>query len=67
MDQNATNRRFPEINSLISWIESHGNPVVDNGDGTLTVTSEAVRDGVVSLEKDTISATLAAARDLLGY
>ena len=58
----------PDTFALMRFISSHGNPVVDNGDGTLTVTSEAVdRNGVVHFVPETIPATLAAARDLLGY
>lgn len=54
--------------TLIRFIEDHGNPVVVNGDGTLTVTSvEVDRNGVASAVRNTIPATLAAARDLLGY
>ncbi len=52
---------------LIRFIDSHGAPCVANVDGTLTVTSEVVTNGVVSLVEDTIPATMAAARDLLGY
>lgn len=56
------------VSSLIRFINSHGNPAVDNGDGTLTVESVAVdRNGKSFLEFDVIPATLHAARDLLGY
>ena len=58
---------MPANPNLIRFIQSHGNPVVDNRDGTLTVTSIAVDNGIASEVKDTIPATLGAARDLLGY
>jgi len=53
--------------SLIAWIESHGNRAIDNGDGTLTVTSIECKDGVASEVEDVIPATIIAVRDLLGY
>ncbi|MDR8077824.1 hypothetical protein KPA96_19400 [Burkholderia cenocepacia] len=54
---------------LIRWIETHHLPerVIDNGDGTLTVACVATKDGVASIERDTIPATRKAARDWLGY
>jgi hypothetical protein len=52
---------------LIAWIETHDAAVTaDHGD-TLVVRSVAVQDGVAFDIFDTIPATLAAARDLLGY
>jgi hypothetical protein len=64
------------MSNLIKWIDSHGTaaPTVDNGDGTLTVSSVCVQTnlpeghpGRVFVERDVIPATLSAARDLLGY
>ncbi|RIJ84980.1 hypothetical protein RSP822_18085 [Ralstonia solanacearum] len=56
------------VAKLMRFINSHGNPAIDNGDGTLTVTSEVVDvAGIVSTVRDIIPATLSAARDLLGY
>ncbi|MDW3684876.1 hypothetical protein RA280_24610 [Cupriavidus sp. CV2] len=52
---------------LIRFIESHGNPCFANADGTLTVTSIECRDGVAREVQETIPATMAAARNLLGY
>lgn len=55
---------------LIRWIETHHlpEPVVDNGDGTLTVACVAVAaDRTTSIERDKIPATRKAARDWLGY
>jgi hypothetical protein len=56
--------------NLIRWIDSHDRPepTIDNGDGTLTVFSEAITaNGTLLIERDVISATMSAARDLLGY
>ncbi|WP_070106294.1 hypothetical protein [Burkholderia plantarii] len=56
--------------NLIRWIDSHhpAEPTRDNGDGTLTIASHAVdRDNRHFVLRETIPATLAAARDLLGY
>jgi hypothetical protein len=55
--------------NLIRFIDSHDrpSPTVDNGDGTVTVSSIECRDGVASEVRDVIPATMAAARDLLGY
>ncbi|QND94349.1 hypothetical protein SY91_01748 [Burkholderia cenocepacia] len=56
--------------TLIRWIDSHytAAPTIDNGDGTLTVSTVSVdREGRVFTERDTIPATLSAARDLMGY
>lgn len=55
------------IQHLIAFIQSHENPAVDNGDGTLTVTSIECCDGKAYPVQDVIPATLQAARDLLGY
>ncbi|AJW93651.1 putative gp43 (plasmid) [Burkholderia gladioli] len=55
---------------LVSWIDSHQLPEAtrDNGDGTLTVACATVgRNGDVTIERETIPATLQAARDWLGY
>jgi hypothetical protein len=60
--------------NLIAWIDSHDRPesTVDNGNGTLTVYSVELtwtlageRD--VEIVSNVIPATMAAARDLLGY
>lgn len=55
--------------SLIAWIDHHDRPepTVDNGDGTLTVSSVYVGADGPLVGRDTIPATLQAARDLLGY
>ncbi|GJH22479.1 hypothetical protein CBA19CS22_38075 [Caballeronia novacaledonica] len=55
--------------NLIAWIDSHDRPeaTIDNGDGTLTVSTVCVANGASFIERDVIPATLAAARDLLGY
>lgn len=55
---------------LIRWIDSHlpPEPTRDNGDGTLTVACVMVgRDDCVTIERESIPATLKAARDWLGY
>ncbi|WP_186152435.1 hypothetical protein [Burkholderia gladioli] len=55
---------------LIRWIDSHHlpEPTRDNCDGTLTVACVTVgRDNDVTIERETIPATLKAARDWLGY
>ncbi|WP_186101417.1 hypothetical protein [Burkholderia gladioli] len=55
---------------LIRWIDSHDlpEPTRDNCDGTLTVACVMVgRDDDVTVERETIPATLKAARDWLGY
>ncbi|MFJ1253405.1 hypothetical protein [Cupriavidus sp. CuC1] len=55
--------------NLIRWIDTHDRPqaTVDNGDGTLTVSSVECRNGIAHVVQDVIPATMAAARDLLGY
>lgn len=57
--------------NLIRWIDSHypAVPTEDNGDGTLTISIECVHvgTGAVSIERSTVPATLAAAREVLGY
>ena len=60
-----------ETHRLIAWIDSHEprpEPTIDNKDGTVLVASESVaQDGVITIERDIIPATMQAARDLLGY
>lgn len=55
--------------ALIRFIDSHDRPTptIDNGDGTLTVSSIECRDGIAGEVRDVIPATMSAARDLLGY
>lgn len=62
--------------TLIHWIDKHDTaaPTIENGDGTLTVSSWCVRTTLpvdhpdrVFMERAIIPATLSAARDLLGY
>lgn len=55
--------------ALIRWIDTHHlpEPTIDNGDGTLTVACEVVKDGTTSIERSRIPATREAARDWLGY
>lgn len=61
----------PQVANLMRWIDSHFLPAPTRFDvetGMLIVTSEEVdRNGVVHFVPETIPATLAAARDLLGY
>jgi len=61
---------------LIHWIDNHDTaaPTIDNGDGTLTVSSWVVRTNLpeghadrVFMDREVIPATLSAARDVLGY
>lgn len=63
----TTSFKTAAATGLISWIESHGNHAIDNGDGSLTVTSIECKDGIAREIEDVIPATLPAARDLLGY
>lgn len=62
--------------SLIHWIDNHDTaaPTIDNGDGTLTISSWCVRTNLpqghadrVFMERVIVPATLSAARDHLGY
>lgn len=55
--------------TLIAWIDQHSRPepTRDNGDGTLTVASVYVGADGSFVGRDTIPATLTAARELLGY
>lgn len=60
--------RAPMPAKLIRFIELHdGNTAVDNADGTLTVTYVALMAGIAYDKRDTIAATAAAVRDILGY
>ncbi|EJN06459.1 hypothetical protein [Herbaspirillum sp. YR522] len=57
--------------NLIKWIDSHypAAPTVDNGNGTLTISIECVNvnTSAVFIERQVIPATMAAAREVLGY
>lgn len=58
------------VAQLIDWINGHypPEPTLFNGDGTLTVATTVVdAGGRTFIEHDVISATMRAARDLLGY
>ena len=52
---------------LIDFIREHGNEVLGECDGMLTVRSVVLRDGVATLEQETIPATVRAVRDWLAY
>ncbi len=52
---------------LIAWIKTHDAVVTADDGDTLTVESTAVQNSKAFVVYDTISATLTAARDLLGY
>ncbi len=61
----------PQVANLMRWIDSHFLPAATRFDvetGMLIVVCEEVdRSGVVHFVPETIPATLAAARALLGY
>ncbi|MGO4151470.1 hypothetical protein [Cupriavidus sp. YAF13] len=60
----------PQVVRLMAWIDLHDRPALttfNTADGTLTVTSIECHNGVAHEVKETIPATVAAARDLLGY
>lgn len=59
----------PQVIRLMAWIDLHDRPALTtlNADGTLTVSSIECRNGVAHEVQETIPATMAAARDLLGY
>jgi len=54
---------------LANWIDTHDrpHPTLINEDGTLTVFSVEVCEGVAHVVSDVIPATINDARDLLGY
>ncbi|WP_321817057.1 MULTISPECIES: hypothetical protein [unclassified Paraburkholderia] len=69
-EHHAAYRTAVRVARLIQWIDDHDRPerTLYNGDGTLTVSSVSVDEiGRTSIERSVISATMSAARDLLGY
>lgn len=60
-----------DVKELVAWIDAHDprpEPTVINPDGTLTVSSLLLaKGGGAIVERETIPATLSAARALLGY
>lgn len=60
----------PAVVRLMAWIDLHDRPALttfDTADGTLTVTSIECCNGVAREVQETIPATMAAVRELLGY
>ncbi|MEM5429377.1 hypothetical protein [Cupriavidus oxalaticus] len=60
----------PKVASLMRWIDSHDRPALTRfvvETGMLIVSSIEIVNGVATEVAETIPATLAAARDLLGY
>jgi hypothetical protein len=57
----------PARTRLINWIETHDARVMRDFGDSIEVRSTACKDGVAFYEYQTIPATMAASRDLLGY